>query len=129
MDDPFDLIKGNSIAFLNVSDNSLALRISEVADVEAVYFDQYGIERDYKLSWQSEDETIAVVNNGKVEGKASGTTTIVVSYLDVSKALQITVVNNVSSVATVIIANPVNTTLNLNDEVQLTASVRNIEDE
>lgn len=129
LDDPIDLIKGNSIEFLNISDNSLALRMGEVVDVEAVYFDQYGIERDYVLSWESENETIAVVNDGKVEGKAAGTTTIVVTYLDASKALQITVVNDVSAVATVTIANPVNTTLNLNDEVQLTASVRNIEDE
>lgn len=129
LDDPIDLLKGNSIAFLNTESNMLALRTGELFEVEAVYFDQYGILRDYTLLWQSENESIATVNEGKVEGKGAGTTTVVVTYLDASKALQITVVDDASAVASVTIEPPLSTSLNLLEEVQLTANVRNIDEE
>lgn len=129
LDDPIDLLKGNTIAFLNAENNMLALRTGDLFDVEAVYFDQYGIQRDYTLSWQSENESIATVDNGKVEGKAAGTTTIIVTYLNASKALQLTVVADASAVASVTIEPPLSTSLSLLEEVQLTASVRNIDGE
>lgn len=129
LDDPIDLVKGNTIAFLNLDSNMLALRNGESFDVEAVYFDQFGIQRDYMLSWQSENESVAIADNGTVEGKAPGTTIIVVSYLEASQALQVTVVNDETAVAAVIISDPSSTSLAIADEVQLEASVRNIEGE
>lgn len=129
LDDPIDLLKGNTIDFLNVENNTLALRTGDLFNVEAVYFDQYGIQRDYTLTWQSENESIATVNNGKVEGKAAGTTTIVVTYLNASKSLQITIVADASAVASVTIGAPLSTSLNLLEEVQLTAHIRNIDGE
>jgi hypothetical protein len=129
LDDPIDLLKGNTIVFLNTESNMLALRTGDSFEVEAVYFDQYGIQRDYTLTWQSEDESIATANDGKVEGKEAGTTTVVVTYLDASKALQVTVVNNSLEVASVVIETPSSASLNLLEEVQLAASVRNIDGE
>ncbi len=129
LDDPLDLLKGNTIEFLNTENNMLALRTGELFDVEAVYFDQYGIQRDYTLTWQSENQSIATVNNGKVEGKAAGTTTIVVTYLDASRALQVTIVADAAAVASVTIETPLSTSLNLLEEVQLSAKIRNIDGE
>lgn len=129
LDDPIDLLKGNTIVFLNTESNMLALRAGESFEVEAVYFDQYGIQRDYTLTWQSEDQSIATANDGKVEGKEGGTTTIVVTYSDASSALQVTVVNDALEVASVTVETPSSTSLNLLEEVQLTANVRNIDGE
>lgn len=129
LDDPLDLVNGNAIRLLNTENDMLALRIDEGFEVQAVYFDQYGIERAYALSWQSSDDRVAIVNNGLIMGKGAGVTTIVVSYLDVSKALQVTVVNDALSVASVTVDVPLKQALNLSEQVQLFATVRNINGE
>jgi Bacterial Ig-like domain (group 2)/Electron transfer DM13 len=128
-DDPIDLLKGNTIEFLNAENNMLALQVGESFEVEAVYFDQYGIQRDYTLIWQSENDNIASVNGGQIEGQGAGTTTVVVSYLDASKALQVTVVIDASEVASVVVEDPLSTSLNLSEQVQLNAMVLNINGE
>ncbi len=127
LDDPIDPLNGNTIRILNAENNMLALRIGESFEVEAVYFDQYGLERPYLLTWRSENEGIASVNNSLVQGKTAGVTTIVISYANVAKPLQVTVVSNVEAVASVTIDLPSKTAINLSEKIQLTAAVRNIE--
>lgn len=127
LNDPIDTVKGNTIVFEDVEDNLLALSVNESYQVEATYYDPYGIERDRLLVWESSDNEVATVVNGLITAHTPGSVMILASFESASLAIQLTVVGDVSAVASVQIDMPSSSSLAVGQTLQLSATVRNIE--
>lgn len=126
VDDPLDLIRGNTIQFLNAENNAVALMLNDVYQVQAVYFDKYGLEQTVALTWTSSNEAIVQASNGKLTAIGSGIAMVVASFEEASLSLQVTVVLDEAAVATVVLDMPPTTTLSLGQSLQLHARVLNI---
>jgi uncharacterized protein YjdB len=122
LDDP---IVGEKII---IASNTLALLPSEKFQATAEYFDKYGVKQNVTLLWQSSNPTIADVNaTGLVTGKTPGQA-LVQPYLGdfLGPQIQVTVVSDPSSVASVEIKRPTSLTLSLGTKVQLEVVVKNV---
>lgn len=125
IDDP---IIGENIV---VEVETLALMANEQTNVTAMYFDQYGIKRPVSLKWQSSNSAVAEINNaGLIAAKAVGQT-IIQPYVGdfLGPQIQVTVVGDVLSVATVELLAPMSTNLMGGDKVQLQVMVKNVNGE
>jgi hypothetical protein len=119
-------------ARIELSPSLLALKVNESASLSAKYYDQYGIMRPATFIWTSSAPDIATVDaNGFVLAQKEGQASIVASHNNVvSNSLTITVVVSAAQVAKVIVSSSGNkTSLQPGESIQLTASVRNINDE
>jgi hypothetical protein len=122
LDDP---IVGEKII---IASNTLALLPSEKFQATAEYFDKYGVKQNVTLLWQSSNPAIADVNStGLVTGKIPGQA-LIQPYLGdfLGPQIQVTVVSDPSSVASVEIKRPTSLTLSLGTKVQLEVVVKNI---
>jgi hypothetical protein len=122
LDDP---IIGEKII---IASNTLALLPSEKFQARAEYFDKYGIKQNAILLWQSSNPTIAEVNAmGLITAKTPGQA-LIQPYLGgfLGPQIQVTVVTDPSSVATVEVKRPTSTTLSLGAKVQLEVFVKNV---
>jgi hypothetical protein len=108
------------------SQTSLALMVAQESVVEAVYTDEYGIEREVALEWQSSNTAIATVANGTVTAVSPGQADIVASYNSVFAGVTVNVVMDNNSVARVVVTSPASTSLMIGSTAQLSASVQNI---
>ncbi len=127
VDDPIDVVNGNKIKFVAPSTQTLALRVGESFQVNALYCDPYGLEQQVLLNWVSQHPEIATVQDGLVKAVAKGTATIEAIYRQASSGLRVTVVDDDEQVASVTIAMPASTVLTPGQMLPLTATVKNIE--
>ncbi len=105
----------------------LSLLIGEKQPVNVEYFNEYGVKKDPILTWAIAKPTIASVSNNEITALSSGTTLISASIGEASISINLTVVSNNTTVASVIVAPPSSTTLQINQTVQLSATAKNID--
>jgi uncharacterized protein YjdB len=120
-----DKVVGEKIV---VTEKTLALLLGEQEQLTATYFNNYGIEQDVAVQWQSSKPEVAEVSNdGLITAKEDGQSTIqpFVGNL-IGPAIQVTVVSDISAVATVQITMPVSTSVSIGSSIQLQATVRNV---
>ena len=129
VDDPIDEVDGNKIKFVAPATQTLALRVGESFQVDALYCDPYGLEREVLLNWVSQHPEIATVEEGLVRAVGKGTATIEASYMQVIGGVRVTVVDDDEQVASVTIAPPPSTTLTTGQMLSLSATVKNINGE
>lgn len=129
VDDPLDLIMGNTIKFVNIENNAVALMLEDSYQVQAVYFDKYGLERIVPLTWESSNEAIVQVSNGQLTAEGVGVAMVVASFEQASLALQVNVVEDETAVASVVVEAPLTTMLSVGQTLQLEARVLNISGE
>lgn len=112
---------------IEVSTLQAALMPAQTLQLTALYFDQYGIERQVMLNWASSAPQIAQVDeNGQVTAVANGQAIITASYQTaLSEPVSITVVSDENAVARVDVSSPVSM-LKIGEKVNLTAIVTNI---
>ena len=122
-----DVIVGESVEILV---NTKSVLLNESIQLEAIYRDQYGFESESLFSWQSSETTIASINEQGVLTAASvGQTEITATTNGVSsEPVLITVVAGPDDIAQIIIS-PTNVSLDINESVQLSATVYNYNDE
>lgn len=110
-----------------VIQTQIALRVGEMADLNATYFDEYGVEKQVSFTWVSTQNQIVSLNStGKITGVSAGTTQVYPQYQNtIGKAINVTVVANDNSIAKVTISAS-KTNLALNESINLTAIAQNI---
>ncbi len=109
----------------------VALGIGDTYQSMAVYFDQYGIERDVAIGWSSSAPSIAEVNaQGLITGIGGGQAIVKSSFDDTENQIMVNIVLDETQVANVVIASPGNqTTLQSGEMLTLTSMVKNINGE
>jgi hypothetical protein len=113
---------------IDVSPQEVALMPGQTFLLEAVYYDQYGIEReDVILTWLSSKPEIAAVNaSGLVTAFAVGQATISATFQGAqSVAVNVNVVTDENAVASVVVTSP-KMGLVIGEKVKLEAVVKNI---
>jgi hypothetical protein len=110
-----------------VTQTQVALRIGEMADLSAKYFDEYGIEKQVNFFWvSSQNQIISLNSSGKITGVGAGTTQVYPQYQStIGSSINVTVVPNDSAVAKVNISS-VKTSLALNERINLSIVAQNI---
>jgi hypothetical protein len=106
----------------------LSLLVGDSAEVNATFFNRYGVEEEAEISWISSNEAVASVNSsGVISGQGSGQSnlTAIVGSTE-SETLLVTVVEDENSVAQVTITSPVGTRISVGQEVELEIGVFNI---
>lgn len=129
VEDPIDEVNGNTIKFVAPITESLALRVGESFQIDALYCDPYGFEQEVLLNWVSRHPEIATVQDGLVRAVAKGTATVEASYRQAIGGVRVTVVDDDEQVASVTIEMPSTTTLTTGQMLSLTATIKNIEGE
>lgn len=129
VDDPLDEVNGNKIKFATPASQTLALRVGESFQVDALYCDTYGFEQEVLLNWVSRHPEIATVQDGVVMALAKGTATIEASYMQTIAGLRVTVVDSNEQVATVTLVMPSSTNLAPGQMLSLNAIIKNINGE
>jgi len=112
---------------IDISPLNLALMPEQSTQLQAVYFDQYGIEQDVMLVWTSSAaEVVSVDNTGHVTAKGLGQATITAAYhTAISEGVNVTVVADEYAVAVVEVSSPT-VALEIGEKVMLTAVVKNV---
>lgn len=115
---------------IEVEQEQVALMSGQMSVLTAAYFDPYGISQDVTFVWSSTVPSVATVDaQGKVTAIMDGQTIVQPSYNGFAgPPINVTVVSDLTSVAFVQVTSP-KTSLTLGEKVQLTASVRNINNE
>lgn len=126
IDDP--LVDGGPTINI-ISSRILALMIGETSQVQAQYLDEYGLPRTASFTWESSNPTVATVENGRITAKANGQVEITVSTGDIFAGVRVNVVAGTGAVAEVRIVPPASNLLTIGGNVQLVASVLNINNE
>jgi len=109
----------------------LGLPIGEKHLISVEYFDQYGVKNEPTLSWVVANTSILSVTNNEITALATGSTSVNIAAGGANSAkvsITVTVVSDANAVAAVSISAPPSTTLDLNEEIQLSATAKNIND-
>ncbi len=116
---------------IEVEPGQVALMPTYSAQLSARYFNAYGVEEQVDITWTSSAASVATVNeDGIVTANQPGQAQVTASFKTaVSEAVNITVVANASSVATVEISSAASSILEVGESLALTATVRNISGE
>jgi hypothetical protein len=110
-----------------ISGETLALMPQQMATIEALYFDRYGVQMNADFQWASSNVSVATVNDGKVTAVANGQTIVQPSVGNfLGPPIQVTVVSDPDAVATVQIITPSSVNLMVGEKIQLDAEVKNI---
>ncbi len=104
----------------------LGLMTGEKQLVTVEYLNQYGVKEDPTLTWTVAVPSVASVTANEITALAPGTTFISASVGEVNVSINLTVVANSNSVASVMIDVPSTTSLQLGQTVQLTATPKDI---
>jgi hypothetical protein len=114
-------------ARIEITPGSAALMPGQNIQLEAVYFDKYGLEQDAVFTWLTSEPDIATVDqNGFVEAAGVGQAVITATFaMTSSPAIQVAVVATENDVAFVEISAP-KTTVDVGEKVMMTAVVKNI---
>jgi len=114
---------------IEVDQQQVALRVNETHQVEATFYDQYGLQKSTALMWSSSNSTIASVNQqGLITAHLVGQVSVLVTANTAELAIAVNVVLDDNQVARVEIAAPQNqNTLGIDETILLSASVKNIE--
>ena len=121
-----DQIVGKKI---ETSPESLALAIGQSQKAMAVYLNEYGVEEDVTINWTISASAIASVDGeGNVIGKAAGQAFIFAFFQEIVDTIRLTVVGDVTSVATVTIAAG-KTVLSSGETEDLSIAIKNILDQ
>lgn len=104
----------------------LSLKIGEKQLVTVEYFNQYGVKEDPTLTWTVVTPSVASFSANEVTALAPGTTFISAATGKVNISINLTVVANSNSVASVIVSSPISTSLQLGQTMQLSATTRDI---
>ena len=111
-----------------VAQNQVALRIGEMADLSAMYFNEYGVEKTVDFTWVStqQNQVVSLSATGKITGLNAGNTLVYPQYQNtVGDAISVTVVPNDNAVAKVTVSAS-KTNLALNEEINLSILAQNI---
>jgi Bacterial Ig-like domain (group 2) len=104
----------------------LALSISEKQLITLEYLNEYGLKGSPELIWTIEKPSVASVANNEITGLTPGTTQVGISSGGASASISLTVVGDANAVASVVVAPPASTNLQINGTSQLSAVVKNI---
>jgi hypothetical protein len=104
----------------------LGLMTGEKQLVTIEYFNQYGVKEDPTLVWTVAVPSVASVTANEITALAAGTTFISASVGKVNISINLTVVATSNSVASVMVATPSTTSLQLGQAVQLSAVPKDI---
>jgi len=128
VDEVDDPIVGESIILSSYQE---ALLVGNAVQVNALYFDQYNIERDVQVLWTSLNEEVCTVDiTGLISGLSSGQTQVFASLGEIqSDPVLITVVNDASDIATVSVSSPAGNQIEVEQLVQLNIEVLNLNEE
>ncbi|MBO7322474.1 MAG: choice-of-anchor J domain-containing protein [Bacteroidales bacterium] len=83
-------IEVEGINFTNITDGELIIHIGDIFDVEYELLPE-GVDQTLAVEWYSDNETIATVENGSIEGLAEGQTTITAVCNDVEASFTLNV--------------------------------------
>ncbi len=114
---------------VNIDEGSLAflgLMTGEKQLISIEYFNQYGVKEDPILTWTVAVPSVASVTANEITALSAGTTFISASVGKVNVSINLTVVANSNSVASVVISVPITTSLQLGQTVQLSAQPKDI---
>lgn len=104
----------------------LALSIGQKQLITVSFFNKYGVKETPQLTWEIEKSAVASVVNNEITGLTAGTTQLGISTSGTSASISLTVVANPTAVASVLIAPPTSTNLQLNQTIQLVATAKDI---
>jgi hypothetical protein len=106
----------------------VALQPGETHLAQAMYFDQYGVEKNVNIVWTSSSPAVASVDQqGLITALSGGQAVVVASVNATQNQIAVNVVVDDSQVASVVITSPGNqTSLQPGEMVTLTSLVKNI---
>jgi hypothetical protein len=107
----------------------LGLQKGEKQLVSIEYLNQYGVKENPTLTWAVEKPAVASVSNNEITALTEGCTLISGSDGKISISINLTVAENGTAVASVIIESPINSPLAVNQTVQLKATLKNSQNE
>ena len=94
------------------------------------YLDEFGVKEARVFTWIVEKPSVASVSSGnEITALTAGTTLLSATAGDASIRINLTVVENSTDVASVMLAPPVSSTLGISQTAQLTASLKNANNE
>jgi Bacterial Ig-like domain (group 2) len=105
----------------------LGLLVGEKQLVNVEYYNEYGVKKDPTLTWTIAKPAVASVSKNEITALSAGTTLISGTVGEVSVTINLTVVADNTTVASVIVAPPASTTLQINQTVQLSATAKSID--
>jgi len=107
------------------------LRIGETHQAQAIFYDQYGLQKPTTFFWTSSDTQIVIVNEvGVITAQSVGQASVVVTANGVDATISVNVILDENQVASVVISSPANqTSLGIGEMVSLTTVVQNIDNE
>jgi Bacterial Ig-like domain (group 2) len=125
------VIMGNTGVVLTKGPNALlGLQKGETQLVTLEYLNEFGVKEAKAFTWIVEKPSVASVSsNNEITALAVGTTLLSATAGDAGIRINLTVVENNSDVASVILAQPANSTLGVSQTTQLTATLKNANDE
>jgi hypothetical protein len=104
----------------------LGLMTGEKQLVTVEYFNQYGVKEEPTLTWTVAVPSIASVTANEITALSAGTTFISAFVGKVNVSINLTVVANSNAVASVMVAAPSTTSLQLGQTIQLSALPKDI---
>ncbi len=108
----------------------LGLQKSEKQLVTLEYLNEFGVKEDKTFTWIVEKPSVASVSaNNEITALAAGSTLLSATTGDASIRINLTVVENNNDVASVILAPPASSTLGISETAQLTATLKNSNNE
>jgi hypothetical protein len=115
---------------IDVPNGQLALQPGQNAQLTASYYDPYGIARQVPLDWTASNPQVASVDqNGLVRATGPGQSVVRASFGEFTgPPVNVTVIADENGVASVTVAAP-RRSLNVGDQISLTAAVQNIRGE
>jgi len=107
------------------------LRIGEVHQAQAIFYDQYGLQKQTTFVWTSSHPQIVLVNEGGlITAQSVGQASVIVKASGVEATISVNVILDENQVASVVISSPANqTSLGIGEMVSLSAVVNNIDNE
>jgi len=104
----------------------LGLQKSEKQLVMLEYLNEFGVKENRPFTWIVEMPLVASVSSdNEITALAAGTTLLSATANGVSIRINLTVVENSTDVASVVLAQPVNATLGISQTAQLSATLKN----
>ncbi len=115
-------------ASISLSTDQVSLLVGESMQVEAAYFNIYGVEEEAELLWVSSNEEVASVNAmGVITAVSAGQTNLMASFGSAeSIPLLVTVVKTEDDIANVTISSPQGTQISVGQSIQLEVSVTTV---
>lgn len=116
----------NGVSITKGSSAFLSLMIGEKQLITVEYYNQYGVKEEPTLTWTVATPSVASVVANEITALAAGTTFISAGVGNATISINLTVVSSGNSVASVTLAAPVSTSLQVGQMVQLSAEPKDI---